>query len=121
MSTEFFRKYINIINENQEETAADVVDFVISDLTYMLEQMIRTGEAPRLDDLLDTLNDLGGGGDFDQEEFEAVLQQDPSSKAVYDLCSDILEKLDSGHDESSVVKHFMPKIKQVYQMAKSSV
>jgi disulfide oxidoreductase YuzD len=119
MSTEFFRKFIDIIKEAQEPTYNQVegyVDNSTQDLVLILKEMINGG-VPRVDNLVDSLNDAYGPDD--EGATEVYIQQHPVVQAVRDICSDVQVALeeDEDDDEEAVIASFMPRIKKVYQIA----
>ena len=119
MSTEFFRKFIDIIKEAQEPTYDQVegyVDNSTQDLVWMLKEMINGG-VPSVDNLVDSLNDAYGPDD--EGATEVYIQQHPVVQAVRDICSDVQVALeeDEDDDEEAVIASFMPRIKKVYQIA----
>jgi hypothetical protein len=119
MSTEFFRKFIDIIKEAQEPTYNQVegyVDNSTQDLVLMLKEMINGG-VPSVDNLVDSLNDAYGPDD--EGATEVYIQQHPVVQAVRDICSDVQVALeeDEDDDEEAVIASFMPRIKKVYQIA----
>jgi len=118
MSTEFFRKYINIIKESQNDMSviAGYVENSTGDLVGYLKDMINGG-VPRVDNLVDSLNDAYGP--YDEGATEAYINQHPEVKAVRDICIDVQVALeeDADNNKEAVVASYMPRIKKVYQMA----
>jgi hypothetical protein len=118
MSTEFFRKYINIINESQNDMSVvkGYVENSTQDLVGYLKDMI-DGYVPRVDNLIDSLNDAYGPDD--EGATEAYINQHPEVKAVRDICIDVQVALEEDEDdnEEAVIARYMPRIKKVYQMA----
>jgi hypothetical protein len=119
MSTEFFRKYINIINESQNDMSVieGYIENSTQDLVWMLKDMI-DGDVPRADNLLDSLNDAYGPGD--SNAYNAYIAQHPEVHAVRDICHDIWQEMDGSDDEDeyeAIIASRMPQIKKAYQMA----
>ena len=119
MSTEFFRKYIEIIKEAEEPQDNQIERYVensTQDLVWMLKNMI-DGDVPRVDNLIDSLNDAYGPDDSGATE--AYIKQHPEVQAVRDICIDIQVALEEDEDdnEEAVIASYMPRIKKVYQMA----
>ena len=119
MSTNFFRKYIEIIkeaDEPQDNEIAEHVENSTQDLVWLLKNMIN-GDVPSVDNLVDSLNDAYGYDDSDATE--AYINQHPEVQAVRDICSDVQVALEENRDdnEEAVIASYMPQIKKAYQMA----
>ena len=100
MSTEFFRKYIEIIKEAEGPQDNDIQGYVensTQDLVWYLKDMI-DGDVPRVDNLVDSLNDAYGPDDSGATQ--AYINQHPEVQAVRNIIADVQVALEEDEDDN---------------------